>query len=398
MGAGHSMKKFHLVDFAAHFQKGFRNHMVPITELPTLMEAFEHYGCYATYFFYSDEMLTHMGSHATDSPPTIAGFRGKVWAPSLPIDLDDPDLSVALQATRSLASLFIDRWEIDPNGLQVYFSGSKGFHLMLDTRLFGRVVPSKSLPLLFASMRQHLAQELPGRERETIDMGIKDRVRLLRLPNTIHEKSGLYKVLLPLPELHRLSQDEIRDFARAPQPLPTTDDTGLLSKIQLEENPAASRLFRRVRRQVCQITRKPFVYRFRRPEDLRITGFSCAGIQALWESHVGPGSRNNCAIRLASEFRLCGLTEEETHEKIFEWNTKNAIELPLQELKNVVRSAYQHPFPYRFGCRDGILRRFCALATLADCQRHVAGHGQGQPAGNNPYPREKGGSRIRACF
>ena len=153
IGAEHSMRKFHLVDFAAHFQKGFRNHVVPITEIPTLMEAFGRYGCYATYFFYSDEVVTHMGSHAPDSPPTIAGFRGKVWAPSLPIDLDDPDLSVALQAARSLASLFIDRWEIDPNGLQVYFSGSKGFHLMFDGRLFGRVVPSKSLPLLFASIR-----------------------------------------------------------------------------------------------------------------------------------------------------------------------------------------------------------------------------------------------------
>ena len=110
------MRKFRLVDFAAHFQKGFRNHVVPITEVPTLVETFERYGCYATYFFYSDEVLTHMGSHADDSPPTIAGFRGKVWSPSFPIDLDDPDLSVALQAARSLASLFIDRWEIDPHG------------------------------------------------------------------------------------------------------------------------------------------------------------------------------------------------------------------------------------------------------------------------------------------
>ena len=269
---------------------------------------------------------------------------------------------------------------------------------MLDTRLFGRVVPSKMLPLLFASIRQHLAQELTGRERETVDMGIKDRVRLLRLPNTIHEISGLYKVLLPMQELHRLSLDEIRELARNPQPLPTTDETGLLSKIQLEENPAASRLFRRVHRQMSQITRKPFVYRFRRPQDLRTTGFSCAGIEALWESHVEPGGRNNCAIRLASEFRLSGLTEEETHEKIIDWNTKNDLQLPLQELENVVRSAYQHPFPYRYECRDRILRRFCPLATLADCQRHVASHTRGQPAENNPYPREKGGSRIRACF
>jgi len=42
-------RKFHLVDFAAHFQKGFRNHVVPITQVPTLVQVFSRYGCYATY-------------------------------------------------------------------------------------------------------------------------------------------------------------------------------------------------------------------------------------------------------------------------------------------------------------------------------------------------------------
>lgn len=41
-------------------------------------------------------------------------------------------------------------------------------------------------------MRSHLAQELPESHRAAVDLGmvdlgIKDRVRLLRLPNTVHE-------------------------------------------------------------------------------------------------------------------------------------------------------------------------------------------------------------------
>jgi len=47
MGKG----KFNLVDFAAHYQKGFRNHIVAITEVPELVRRFKSYGCYATYFF-----------------------------------------------------------------------------------------------------------------------------------------------------------------------------------------------------------------------------------------------------------------------------------------------------------------------------------------------------------
>jgi hypothetical protein len=42
------MRKFKLVDFAAHYQKGFRNQIVPIDEVPSLVEFFERYGSYAT--------------------------------------------------------------------------------------------------------------------------------------------------------------------------------------------------------------------------------------------------------------------------------------------------------------------------------------------------------------
>ena len=86
-----SMRRFSLVDFAAHYQRGFRNHIVSIDEVPALVESFKRYGCYATYFFYSDEVLTYMSAQAKESAPTIAGYEGKVWAPSLPIDLDHPD-------------------------------------------------------------------------------------------------------------------------------------------------------------------------------------------------------------------------------------------------------------------------------------------------------------------
>jgi hypothetical protein len=148
-----SVRKFNLVDFAAHYQKGFRNHIVSIDEVPALVESFKRYGCYATYFFCSDEVLTHMSAQAEESASTIAGYEGKVWAPFLPIDLDHPDLAPALEAARKLSSFFLERWQIDPNAIQIYFSGAKGFHLMLDTRVFGKILPSKNLPLIFDSLR-----------------------------------------------------------------------------------------------------------------------------------------------------------------------------------------------------------------------------------------------------
>ncbi|HEU4341074.1 MAG TPA: primase C-terminal domain-containing protein [Candidatus Binatia bacterium] len=378
------MRKFNLVDFAAHYQKGFRNHIVSITEVPALVESFKNYGCYATYFFYSDEILTYLSAQAEVSAPTIAGYKGKVWAPYFPIDLDHPELTPALDAARYLTALLMERWRIDPTALQIYFSGSKGFHLLLDSHLFGKIAPSKSLPLMFDSLRRHLAHELPEELRETVDLAIKDRVRLLRLPNTQHEKSKLYKVLLSPDELDSLGPEEIRERARAVRPLTMTDETGFLPRVDVTENPHAAQLFGRIRRQLKKMTRKPFRYRFHRPSDLRRIEFPCAGIQKIWESHVELGYRNNCAIRLASELRLLGLNEDEANEKIFEWNESNRIDLPSDELHSVVRSAYQHRFPYRYSCRDEILRRFCPLPDYDSCRDFVAAHAQPQGSAERP--------------
>jgi len=372
------MRKFNLVDFAAHYRKGFRNHIVAVTEVPALMRRFKLYGCYATYFLYSDEVLSYVSVQAAESTPTIAGYEGKVWAPFLPIDLDHGDLTLALDAARHLSAFFVDGWGIDPDAFQVYFSGSKGFHLMLDTRLFGRVWPSKNLPLIFDSMRRHFVGELPEPLRETVDLGIKDRVRLLRLPNTVHEKSKLNKIILSLDELATLSADEIRECARKIRPLTMTDETGFVSRADVKENLAAVQFFQRIQRQLRKFTRKPFVYRFRRPEDLARLEFPCAALQRIWESHIKSGYRNNCAIRLASELRLLGLNADEASDKLFEWNQRNRIDLPSDEIHNVVGSAYQRRFPYRYGCRDEILRYFCPLADYEQCRSFVAARLQEQ--------------------
>ena len=90
------------------------------------------------------------------------------------------------------------------------------------------------------------------------------------------------------------------------------------------------------------------------------------------ESHIEPGYRNNSAIRLASELRLSGLTGDEAEARLFEWNDRNRIDLAPEELRSVVPSAFQRHFPYRYGCGDAILRRYCSLPDIESCRRHVA--------------------------
>jgi hypothetical protein len=367
-----SMGRYQLVDFAARYQKGFRNHVVPLTDVPGLLEKFQYFGCYSTYFIFADELLTYLGAQ-TAATPSVAGYDGKVWAPYLPIDLDHPDLLPALECARLLSELFLDRWRIDAHGLQIYFSGAKGFHFMLDTRLFGKLAPARNWPMLFDALRRHIAQQLPERLREVVDLSIKDRMRLLRLPNTVHEKSQLYKTLLTPADLAKLSADEIRQRARQTTPLTVTEESGLLSQVAVAENPTAGELLWRVQRQFKKLTRRPFEYRFNRANDLARLQFPCAGAQGIWQRHIEPGYRNNCAIRLASELRLLGLSAEECERKLLEWNDRNRVELSGAELGSVVRSAYLHRFPYRYSCHDALLRRYCPLKDERDCQALVAG-------------------------
>ena len=365
------MGRYRLVDFAAHYQKGFRNQVVPITDVPALLEKFKYFGCYSSYFFFSDELLTYMSARSATAP-SVSGYEGKVWAPYLPIDLDHPEFLPALESARLLSDVFLDRWRVNANALQVYFSGAKGFHFMLDTRLFGRMVPARSWPMVFDALRRHIAQQLPERLREVVDLSIKDRMRLLRLPNTAHEKSKLYKISITPTELKILTADEIRALAKKPRPLTWTDETGLISRVEVKENRAASELLRRIQHQFKKLTRQPSDYKFSRPADLTEIEFPCAGAQAIWQRHIEPGQRNNCAIRLASELRLLGLSAEECEKIILEWNDNNDIDLPNEELASVVHSAYQHRFPYRYSCRDAVLRRYCPLPGDGACQEFVA--------------------------
>ena len=152
-----------------------------------------------------------------------------------------------------------------------------------------------------------------------------------------------------------------------------TDETGLLSQAAVAENLAAGELLGRIQRQFKKLTRRPFDYRFSRPMNLTEMQFPCAGAQAIWERHIEPGYRNNCAIRLASELRLLGLSAAECENKLREWNGKNRIELSGDELGTVVRSAYLHRFPYRYSCHDTLLRRYCPLTDERDCHAFVAG-------------------------
>jgi len=367
--------RYRFVDFAAAAQPGFRNHVVPVDDVPALVAQYGPDECYASIFCFSDEALLYLAEHRVDGRPSIAGYDGKVWAPFLALDIDaGPDnLHMALDITRHTYRLLTERWQVPSPALHVYFSGAKGFHFLVDARVFGRLTPSHDLPAIFSRLRLELLRALPDSARPLFDLSIGDKVRLLRLPNTRHRGSGLYKVALTADELHTATIDHIRAVAHTPRPSARVRAGGLLPVEAVGAATPAVEIVRRVRRALRR-GRGPHPYRMVAPPAQPEEAL-CAARQAMWQSHISPGQRNNAAIRLASAFRLAGFTQEQTRLLLFEWNTRRQTGLPEHELRAVLHSAYARPYPYAYGCHDEVIRAFCPyVGHLADCDDYREQH------------------------
>jgi hypothetical protein len=371
------LTSFRWVDFAARAQPGFRNHVVTVAEVPALVERYGAQECYASIFRFSADVLRWLAEHRVDGRPSIAGYDGRLWAPFLPLDVDAhppaATLEDALLLARQVHDLLTGRWQAPREAVHAYFSGAKGFHILVDTRAFGRVAPAADLHRVFTRLRLAVLRALPDSARLLFDLAIGDAVRLLRLPNTRHAGSGLFKVPLDADELRRLPAAEIRRLARAPRPLTRAAAAGLEPLADVEAVPALVEEFQRARRALRR-ERGPHPYRMGPPPE-RVEEALCEARRAMWRGDLEPGTRNNVAIRLASAFRIAGFSHRETLTLLRDWAARQSRPLPDAEIASVVASAYARPYPYTYGCHDQVVRSFCPYAgRLFDCPDYLEQH------------------------
>lgn len=183
-----------------------------LVELKTLGEA------YLSHYVFGGDLLSYLRDHRG----SVAGYVGECTCKWLFWDIDRADdLESARRDSQKLAEFLRQRYGSDP---LVFFSGSKGFHIALDLAF----TPSPSVD--FPGLARKFAKALAELAGIVVDEAIYDRLRTLRLPNSKHRSTGLYKIPLCLDELAG-SVDSILELARQPRgrPLPTwTGDTGAL--------------------------------------------------------------------------------------------------------------------------------------------------------------------------
>jgi len=194
-----------------------RNHVRRLTDLDLKEGGAERY---ISHRRATSALLDWTRTHTNASgQPTIEGFDGAVWDPSLPFDFDDRhDPAHALDWMRQ----FLDRLareDVPLDALRIYFSGAKGFHVEIPHTLFGGFEPSDQLHVWERAAALELMNGIP------FDSAVYDKLRLWRLPNTLNAKGQRYKVQLSLVEVRGLSMAEILALAEAPRPRLTTAPT-----------------------------------------------------------------------------------------------------------------------------------------------------------------------------
>lgn len=199
---------YNLVDYARGDVRA-RNNVVEIREAITDSRDAGAHNSYITVYRFDRRYHEHV-----QRTGSVSGYGGPVFADYLPFDVDrDGDLAGAQRAAIKIAVTIHDVYDVRHDQLRYFFSGSKGYHILLPTSLMGSVEPSPHLPLAFRTMALGVA-DLAG---ETIDGKIYDANRLFRLADTQHAATRLWKVELTWAEFSELGGEQHRELAREPR-------------------------------------------------------------------------------------------------------------------------------------------------------------------------------------
>lgn len=283
----------------------------------------------------------------TDTYSTIYKYDNKnqdianIIAPFY-IDLDIDDLEKDFDKLKMDILLIVRKlktqFKLTSNNIQFYFSGSKGFHIIIPYSIFG-IKPSKDLNDKY----KMLAIELKSYTiTKSIDTRIYDSKRLFREPNTINTKTNLYKVPITLDNIKSFSYKELIEYAKSPKK-EYKIDASYIQDADIAFNNVIIELKERQKRTINHKIAKQML------ENKEL--LPC--VKYILQNGAQQGGRNNTAMALASSLYQRNPDDyEEVLDIMRTWNIKK-IDNPLsdKELENTVKSAYRNvQSGKRYGC------------------------------------------------
>jgi len=308
-----------------------RNEYIPYNQFFTRIKSLNCLDTYCSAYIYDNEKIED------------ANLYGNLY-----LDFDDVnDINNAKEDIAHTLSFFKIVYQIPPEKMKIYFSGHKGFHLIVPSEILG-VQPRKDLNEIFKSIAEQIKT---FSIHKTIDLKIYDNKRLFRVPNTINSSTGLYKIMLTVNELLNLSEQEIKTLAKQPRNI-TLQDKPIYNPVAGNQFLKAVENYEKLEKEKSK-REKGFRYK----KTLNVVP-EC--IQNILENGAEEGYRNITIACLTSFYRESGKTFDEIIDLITEWNSKNSKPTPIREMKATIKSIFYGQKTY--GCTT--------LQTITQCNKN----------------------------
>lgn len=215
---------------------------------------------------------------------------------------------------------------------RIYFSGKKGFHLIIPWQYLG-IEPSDKLDEYFRWIAEDLKEDLPN---NTLDMVVYERRRLFRLEYSIHQKTGLYKIPLQYDELVNLSVEEIENLAQ---------QNRFIEYPTPHLIPEAQAYYRRYIKEYDDFLEYQKKHRPKGPSYKK--GEVPDAVQKLIDQGPTKGTRNESVAALTSFWKNQGYTEDEIYTLLMEWADGSiSRDFTANEIKNTMKSILRRDLNY----------------------------------------------------
>ena len=151
---------------------------------------------YASAYLYTDEQAEEFKKTGT-----VRGIKdvvtNRIW-----FDFDTSEDPTFAQIDAREAIRRLEKYGINKNNIEIYFSGNKGFHLVVTLNRY--ITPDQVYNICVKKF---------GKDLASLDSAVYDPSRIFRVPGTKHQKSGLYKIPLTHNQLHQLTIPQIKNLA-----------------------------------------------------------------------------------------------------------------------------------------------------------------------------------------
>lgn len=274
---------------------------------------------------------------------TFTQYEG-IAKPSLGMvsfDFDSDDVEESLADVRQFVK------DVGVDDIAVFFSGSKGFHVMIPWGYFP-MEASPHLPKQLKDMAKHLKEKYP-----TLDDSIYNYNRKFRVPFTKHDKTNYYKNLISIEQLTEREIEEIKilcgyknniDFLNYIKPTLPREELEFF----IEAFEASKRKSYEIEKAKAGTKEKPSQFE-------SFNNKQC--IQKLLNSRCDDVGRNNACLRIVNDCYRTGMFQDDCENIIYKWATK--VGLPASEVSTIVTNIYSRNGNYNFGCQDEVKSTYC---------------------------------------